>query len=292
MIKKCVKCLIDKEENLDNFYFRNDRNIFFATCKKCIKESSKQYNTANKDKRKQYRLDNKERINQYFIDNKDKIKESKKQHYINNKDNISLKAKQYYLENSHKIIAYSKLYYFNKKDEIKEKQKQYNAANKDKRKQYRLNNKKRILEKQQQYRLNNKNNIKEYDRKYTKERSKKDISFRLRRNISGNIRKALKIQGSCKSSMTWQMLPYSPEDLKIHLESLFESWMTWENYGQYKINKWNDNNSESWTWQIDHIIPQSRLLYDSMDHPNFKECWALSNLRPLSSKINLEKSNK
>ena len=40
-------------------------------------------------------------------------------------------------------------------------------------------------------------------------------------------------------------------------------------------------------WHIDHIIPQSLLPYSSMEDDNFKKCWALSNLRPLSAKQNL-----
>ena len=45
---------------------------------------------------------------------------------------------------------------------------------------------------------------------------------------------------------------------------------------------WNDNDQSTWTWNIDHIIPQSTLPYTSMDDEIFKKCWALENLRPLS----------
>jgi hypothetical protein len=55
---------------------------------------------------------------------------------------------------------------------------------------------------------------------------------------------------------------------------------------------YDETNSETWTWNIDHIIPQSKLPYVSMEDENFKKCWALNNLRPLSSKVNLEKGNK
>jgi len=60
--------------------------------------------------------------------------------------------------------------------------------------------------------------------------------------------------------------------------------MTWENHGKFS----NDRK----TWHIDHIIPQSLLLFDNIEHPNFKKCWALENLRPISAKENLKKSNK
>jgi hypothetical protein len=82
-------------------------------------------------------------------------------------------------------------------------------------------------------------------------------------------------------------LPYTIGELKLYLESLFEPWMTWENRGRYVAKKWDDNDPTTWRWQLDHIIPQADLPYDSMEHPNFKKCWALSNLRPLSAKTNV-----
>lgn len=63
--------------------------------------------------------------------------------------------------------------------------------------------------------------------------------------------------------------------------------MTWNNYGKYNKKNWNDNNQSTWTWQLDHIIPQSDLQYSTMIDDNFKKCWDLNNLRPLSSKQNL-----
>ena len=76
--------------------------------------------------------------------------------------------------------------------------------------------------------------------------------------------------------------------MRNHLESLFEPWMSWDNHGVYDKKKWNDNDSKTWTWQIDHIIPQSDLPYSNMIDENFKVCWSLDNLRPLNSKKNNE----
>jgi len=79
-------------------------------------------------------------------------------------------------------------------------------------------------------------------------------------------------------------LPYTLEQLKLHLEELFEPWMTWDNHGPASLTKR--------TWQIDHIIPQSLLPFDSFTHPNFLKCWSLENLRPLEARENLRKGNK
>ena len=111
--------------------------------------------------------------------------------------------------------------------------------------------------------------------------------YKIRSHISGMINFYLKKQHSDKNNQSCiEYLSYSITELIHHLESLFEPWMSWENRGKYNKNTWNDNDKSTWTWQIDHIIPQSILLYTSMEDENFKKCWALENLRPYSAKQN------
>lgn len=82
-----------------------------------------------------------------------------------------------------------------------------------------------------------------------------------------------------KSDNTLKVLGCSFEEFKIHIESLWESWMNWNNYGVYIVNEQ--------TWQIDHIIPISsaKTKKDVIRLNHF------SNLRPLCSKENNLKSN-
>lgn len=114
-------------------------------------------------------------------------------------------------------------------------------------------------------------------------------SLKLRHSISSAIREALKKEdGSKNGSSVFDYLPYTFEELKAHFKSKFigkKSWMNWENYGAYRLGGENK-------WQIDHIIPQSVLPYDSMEHPNFQKCWALDNLQPLDAVENIQKGNK
>ena len=63
-------------------------------------------------------------------------------------------------------------------------------------------------------------------------------------------------------------------------------WMTWKNWGKYNSKTWDDNNPSTWTWQLDHIMPQSTLPFDNFQHPNFLKCWGFDNLRPLNAKYN------
>jgi hypothetical protein len=72
-------------------------------------------------------------------------------------------------------------------------------------------------------------------------------------------------------------------ELKNHIESLFEPWQNWNNWGRYNP----ETHGQNPTWHIDHIIPQSDFKYTSFDDEGFKKCWALENLRPLDSKRNI-----
>jgi hypothetical protein len=81
-----------------------------------------------------------------------------------------------------------------------------------------------------------------------------------------------------KNGSILNYLPYSIEELKVHLELKFNNLMNWENYGMY--------------WHIDHIIPQSTFKFISMLDEEFLKCWALDNLQPLEAAENIRKSNK
>lgn len=59
-----------------------------------------------------------------------------------------------------------------------------------------------------------------------------------------------------------------------HLERQFSPGMSWANYGR---------------WHIDHDTPVARFNFDSAEHPEFKACWALTNLKPLWARDNLSK---
>lgn len=112
---------------------------------------------------------------------------------------------------------------------------------------------------------------------YRKDRINKYPHVKLQRNVSLAVFVACRRQGSAKGGSTWKTLPYTSKELKEHLEGQWEEWMSWDNYGT--------------KWHMDHIIPQSKLIYDSVQHPNFLRCWSLENLRPLCSFKNRSKGS-
>lgn len=170
----------------------------------------------------------------------------------------------------------------NHKEKIKEHKKKYieTHVNEEKirRSNYRKKNKDKISQYNKNYRIEHKEILREQD----KNRRQNNPAARLRTIIRGVISRAIH-----KNSSMTKFLPYSFKKLKEHLESKFEFWMNWNNYGKYDSKGWDDNNSDTWTWQIDHIIPHSKFNYKSMEDEDFKKCWDLSNLRPYSAKQNV-----
>lgn len=159
----------------------------------------------------------------------------------------------------------------------------YNKNNINKRKEYQKQWRKDHPNHKREYNCKNIEYIREYRREYEKR-----TEIKLRRLIADRVRDALKKNKMSKNNASiLPYLSYTIKDLKQHLESKFEPWMTWQNHTIYDYKKWDDSDSTTWTWNIDHIIPQSKLAYSSMKEDNFKKCWSLENLRPLSAKQNV-----
>ncbi len=143
-------------------------------------------------------------------------------------------------------------------------------------KRWQKKNKKKVLRYQREYYKKNKEKLNKNHSKRDKKRRKIDVKFRLDKNISWYIRTSLR---GNKAGRSWQKLVgYTLEDLTKHLEKQFNDKMNWNNYGSY--------------WHIDHIKPQSLFNYIIPKDPEFKECWALTNLQPLEKIANIKKSNK
>lgn len=100
----------------------------------------------------------------------------------------------------------------------------------------------------------------------------------MRANLNSRLRQRLL---SKNKKSTFDVLPYTVNELMAHLESKFERGMTWENHGQ-----------GPGTWQIDHVTPDSWFVYNSMDDQEFLNSWSLDNLQPLWWHDNCSKGNR
>lgn len=108
---------------------------------------------------------------------------------------------------------------------------------------------------------------------YHKAKTATDARFALNVRMKVLTCKAL---GKRKAGRSWRSLvPYTLDELMLHIERQFLPDMTWDNRDK---------------WHIDHITPVSKFKFDSAEHGDFKACWALSNLRPMWARDNLQKN--
>lgn len=175
-----------------------------------------------------------------------------------------------------------------RKERKRLRNKTYREKNKkrlvDMKKKYREDNKEVISEKRKIYRENNKEIISEKYKTYkptrnqkARERYKVDELYKLTKNIRTAISNSFRNGGYSKSSKTQGILGCSFEEFKLYLESKFEDWMNWGNYGLY-------NGEFEYGWDIDHIKPLcSSTTIDTLLLLNH-----FTNLQPLCSKINRE----
>lgn len=83
------------------------------------------------------------------------------------------------------------------------------------------------------------------------------------RNVKQSVRYCLKYDGAFRWS---DVLGYTKEELKKHLEEQFKDGMTFENYGE--------------VWSCTFHIPRRCYRFSSIRSDEFKKCWSLKNIKP------------
>ena len=167
------------------------------------------------------------------------------------------KNKEYYLKNKERLLEQHKVYYLKNKEYKKKQMNEYYLKNKEKKKEYYLKN----IE-----------HIREQRRGNWKKRYKTDINFRIRTLCKTRIWMALK--GINKSARTMKLIGCTPDELRRHIESLFEPWMTWENQGLGG-------------WDIEHI--KACFHFNLADPEQQRACFNWSNLQPMEHIANIKK---
>jgi len=254
--KACSKC--GSVKALDEFNKHKGRKDGYNTwCMVCEKEYKNAYYKDNK-------VAISSKVKAYVEFNKEKVSTRKKAYYKKNKDQIALRDKEYREKNKERITSRLKAWY--------EKNKKYAS---EQAKIYRENNKEKVSTWTKLWRENNHEKVKSYTKKCNA-KIRSTPKGKLNNNISRGISRSL---NGAKSGRHWEdLVGYTIDQLKRHLEKQFDEHMTWENYGSY--------------WHLEHIIPVSAFNFQSPEDRDFKRCWALKNLRPLEKIENIKKSNK
>ena len=123
----------------------------------------------------------------------------------------------------------------------------------------------------------------------TREKRRQNHVARLRIMVRVSIaRHIAKVTGKyCELSVpdVWEAIKekcgYDIHTLVSHIESQFTPKMNWQ-------NQITPRNKDQYGWHMDHIVPHASYSYDSLDHPDFVECWALENLRPIDAITNMK----
>ena len=189
----------------------------------------------------------KESSKNYRENHREEDKEYSKNYRKKNPEKVKESVKKWKKNNPEKVKGHNKKYYKNNLEKVKESQKIYSLMPETK-------------------------NIRN---RYQKERKKTDINFKLSGSL--RIRLSMAIKNNQKSGSAVRDLGCTIPELKAHLESLFETDMTWEN--------WSTNG-----WHIDHIIPLSS--FDLSNREEFLIACNYKNLQPLWAKDNRKKGNK
>lgn len=139
------------------------------------------------------------------------------------------------------------------KECVKKSDKVYREENREKEtermREWRKNNPEKAKKSYLNHRVKNINRLRKEALEKQK-KNRKDPIYKLKESIRNNIRKSMIRKGVNKTSKTTQILGCSFEEFRLHIESQWEKWMSWDNRGLY-------NGEFNYGWDLDHIIPIS-----------------------------------
>lgn len=131
-------------------------------------------------------------------------------------------------------------------------------------------------ERKRSFEAANRETVRERHRLLQRRLRKTSPKHALKHRITWHLRHALR----AKRSVRWaELVGYTADELKAHIERQFTKGMNWEAYLRGEIH-------------IDHIIPLSSFKFEDERDPEFRAAWALTNLRPLWAAENIRKSDK
>jgi len=230
---------------------------------------------------REYRKNNKEKIKEYLKKWRENNPKYNKQYYQNNIEKERERSLQWKKDNPEKAIKYAKQYREKNYEDILKREREYHRKNRGRDKKNHKEWVKANPDYYTKYYEKNKEKIRsQYDQKYHNQYRKikriNNPKFRLDEKVGWIIWQGLKRKITGRN---WsKLLFYTRKELAEHLEKQFTPKMNWDNYGTY--------------WEIDHIIPISAFNYNKPEDIDFKRCWALDNLQPLTKEENLKKGNK
>ena len=213
-------------------------------CRKCQNECSRKWAKENRDKRVAS-------LKKYDSSERGSIKASEWRE--RNKEHVQQSARAKYLANREKIILRSA----ERKSRRRMLEPDVMAAEE--------------REQAREWREANPEKSKEVNRKQHRTRYYTDSAYRLRKRMRGQINRMFRryLLGKEVRGRHWEsLLGYTCADLEARLRLTLPSGYTWDDFMAGEL-------------QIDHIRPVASFDIKAVNSPEFRECWALTNLQLL-----------
>ena len=179
----------------------------------------------------------------------------RREHYQANKERLCATVRAYYAENAEAQRQRALERHYRNHEARLAKMREYQAANADA-----LNERRRPK-----------------SRAAFHARYGTDLEFTLKHRVRALLRVTLQ-KGRSGRRMA-ELLGYTADELRAHLERQFTKGMSWERFMAGEIH-------------IDHIIPVATFGIIEEDSDAFRQCWALPNLRPAWAKDNISRQDK
>lgn len=111
-------------------------------------------------------------------------------------------------------------------------------------------------------------------------RRAKSAKARIHGRVSALVRFSLKRVGAVKARVSWtDLVGYTADELVTHLKTTIPPGYEWRDYLDGRL-------------ELDHKVPVSVHNFASATDPDFRRCWALSNLQLLPAQVNFDKRAK
>lgn len=182
--------------------------------------------------------------------------------------------KKYTAEHKAKKAEYDRRLRTEKRDEYLARKKKYYETHKETHKKYQSENKEHRKKIMDAWKAEHNSEINAYRRVYTRERRKNDEDFAIKSCIRLCFRRMV------SDGKTWRdffsLAGYTYDDYLNHFNANYK-----EEFARYRSTK---------EYHIDHIIPCS--AYNFTENEDIKKCWNPRNLRIISVKENMDKSDK
>lgn len=246
--KICTKCNIEKD--LSEFYKSKGYHLGInSICKICTYKRKVKWRKENLEK-------SRESDRKWYKKNAERLREQKRKWRMENPVKAQAIRQKWYKNNPEKA-------FLSKQKWRKENPEKCNASSRKWCKENPIKARKWAKE--------NPVKVREYQRKRQKQRCRTDPKFKLKCNMSRAINRSLK---DGKNGKHWEdIVGYTLNKLKKHLQKQFTEGMTWKNYGRNG-------------WVLDHKTPISVFNFTKSGHKDFKRCWKLKNLQPMWRKEN------